>query len=233
MYWNNPTIKLKWPADFDPINQSLHNNQHVLFYDDAVDKTLIRSNQSLLDLCNWVNDRIASQGWDEFVQDQGNHYEIANLIKLNMWVDSLCRDGNIKPMLLQYVGNPLFETGTGESRLRALERLPQIKTCQAFISTHKKFADKFAHLPTVKTFDQFAQLCQAVSDQTFSFRLTDANAVYGLDWYEYDSAQTASVTPGVAFCVEAMTNYFKQHPDTRFTPGWFDTLINWSDYKSS
>jgi hypothetical protein len=233
MYWNNPVIKLKWPSDFDPINQSFHNGQHCLFYDSAVDKTLIRSNQTLQDLCNWVNDRITSLGWDEFVQDQRNHYEIANLIKLNMWVDSLRRDGSIKPMLLQYVGRSLFETGNGESRLRAMERLPTIVTCRAFISTHKNFEDKFSHLIKVKTFDQFAQLCRAVHGQTFSFRLTDANAAYGLDWYEYDSYQTAAVTPSTVFCVEAMTNYFKQHPGTAFSPEWFDTLINWSDYKSS
>ena len=233
MYWNNPVIKLKWPADSDPIRQSLHDDQHVLFYDSAVDKTLIRSNQSLQDLCDWVNDRIGSLGWDIFVQDQRNHYEIANLIKLNMWVDSLAKIGSIKPMLLQYIGEPLFETGTGESRLRALERLPQITTCQAFISTHKKFADKFDHLSTVTTFDQFAQHCQAVPGQTFFLRLTDADALYGLDWYEYDSDQTTSVTPDVAFCVQAMTNYFTQHPDTKFSPQWFDTLINWSDYKNS
>lgn len=233
MYWNNPVIKITWPAELDPIKQSLHNDQHCLFYDPAVDKTLIRSNQSLQDLCDWVNARVQSLGWNEFAQDQRNHYEIANLVKLNMWVYSIAGVGNIKPMLLQYVGEPLFETGTGESRLRVMERLPQIKTCQAFISTHKKFADKFSHLQAVNTFDQFAQLCRSVHHQTFFFRLTDANAAYGLDWYEYDSAQTASVTPNTAFCVAAMTNYFEQHPDTEFTPAWFDNLINWSDYKSS
>jgi hypothetical protein len=233
MYWNNPMIKVSWPSQDDPIAQSLHNGQHCIFYDPAVHRNKIRSNQSLQDLCDWINARVQSLGWPEFAQDQRNHYEIANLVKLNMWVDSLAGVGNVKPMLLQYVGNPLFETGTGESRLRAMERLPQIKTCQAFISTHKRFADKFSHCFKVKTFDQFAQLCQAVKYQTFFFRLTDASAAYGLDWYEYENSLTSAVTPDTAFCVGAMTNYFEQHPDTVFSPEWFDTLINWSNYKSS
>jgi len=233
MYWNNPLIKVSWPSQDDPIAQSLHNGRHCMFYDPAVHRNKIRSNQSLQDLCDWVNARVRSMGWQEFTQDQKNHYEIANLVKLNMWVDSLARIGNVKPMLLQYVGNPIYENGTGESRLRAIERLPNFPPCPAFISTHTQYATQFQHLESIKTFDRFAQICNAVQNQKFLFRLTDDQAPYGLYWYEYDSSHTASVTPGIDQCVAVMNNYMTQHPATVFTPEWFDTLVLWEDYKSS
>ena len=230
MYWNNPLIEICWPAAQDPVADSLHGGNHCLFYDPTVDKHSIRTNQRLGDLCNWINNRIRQQGIVEFLKDKQNYYEIANLVKLNMWVDDLPRSGSIKPMLLQYIGKPQYESGTGESRLRALERIPSVQTVHAFISTHKQHADKFDHLESVTTLQRFAEICQAVDGQQFLFRLTDADAPYGLDWYEYDSRQTARITPGEEYCVEVVSNYLQ--PGMIFTPEWFDTLINWDDYKN-
>lgn len=233
MYWDRPTLEYIWPSDSDPVAQSLHNGVHCLFYDPTVDKRSIKTNQTLQDLCAWVNTAINNQGMTGFLQDPTNHYEIANLVKLNLWVHDLPVSGSVKPMLLQYVGGDQYMTGTGESRLRALERLPQMTTVGAFISTHQQFRSKFAHLESVTNFDRFAEICQAVDQQTFLFRLTDAQAPYGLDWYEYNSARTALVTPGQDHCVEAMTNYLQQNPGLVFTPVWFDSKITWSDYKNS
>jgi hypothetical protein len=233
MYWNNPVIKITWPAELDPIKQSLHNDQHCLFYDPAVDKTLIRSNQSLQDLCDWVNARVQSLGWQEFTQDQRNHYEIANLVKLNLWVHDLPVNGSVKPMLLHYIGQPQYNTGTGESRLRSLQRVPQISTVSAFVSTHVQHSRKFDHLESITTFQRFAEICQAVSGQQFLFRLTDSNAPYGLEWYEYNSEKTANITPGQDYCVAVMNRYIQTHPETCFSPEWFDTVINWSHYQNS
>ena len=232
MYWNYPTLEYTWPGDLDPVADSLHNGVHCLFYDPAVDKNSVRSNQSLQDLCDWANTGIKNQGLAGFLQDSTNHYDMANLVKLNLWVHDLPVTGSVKPMLLQYVGGDLYQSGTGESRLRALERIPQITTVGAFISTHQQFKQRFAHLESVTTFDRFAEICQAVDQQTFLLRPTDAQAPYGLDWYEYNSARTASVTPGQEYCVEVMTNYLQQNPDTVFRPEWFDSKINWSDYEN-
>ena len=232
MYWNNPTIEIFYPSDRDPVQESLHNNNHCIFYNPTVDKNKIKSNQSLEDLCHWVNQKINQQSVLGFLTDTQNHYEIANLVKLNMWVDDLPRNGSIKPMLLHYIGNEKYETGTGESRLRALERIAGITTVHAFISTHQQYADQFAHLESITTFARFAELCQADVGQQFLFRLTNADAPYGLDWYEYNSSRTAQTTPGQDYCVCAITNYLKVYPDTVFTPEWFDALINWDDYKN-
>ena len=233
MYWNNPVIQVSYPSLQDPIRDSFHHGIHCLFYNPAQDKNQIRTNQSLQDLCNWANAHIASQGTDGFVTDPGNYYDIANLVKLNIWVDDLQQQGSIKPMLLQYIGNPLLESGTGESRLRALERIDSITTVTAFISTHIQHQAKFVHLEAVTTFEQFASLCAAESGQQFLIRLTDNQAMYGLDWYEYNSSRTASITPTEDYCVGVMTEYLKKYPNTVFTPEWFDYRIDWDYYKNS
>ena len=227
MYWNNPILEYVWPCEQDPVAASLHNGTHCIFYDPAVNKHSIKTNQRLQDLCNWANRAIAHQGWQGFVQDTSNHYDLANLVKLNLWVHDLPIHGSIKPMLLQYTGEIQYQTGTGESRLRALERIPQIQTVAAFISTHQQHRAQFSHLESVTTFARFAEICQAELGQQFLFRPTAPDAPYGLDWYEYNSRRTAQVTPGTDACVLAMTSYFQTHPTVIFTPEWFDQVIDW------
>jgi hypothetical protein len=62
------------------------------------------------------------------------------------------------------------------------------------------------------------------------FRFTDANAPWGLDWYEYDSELTRVVTPSQDYCVSAVRKYLEQYPDTVFNKDWFVKLVDWSDY---
>ena len=231
MYWNNPVVKLTWPAIIDPIADSLHNGYHCIFYNPAVDKNQIRVNQSLVDLCNWANHSIGKFGIEQFLSDSRNHDQIANLVKLNMWVDDLPRRGNVKPLLLQYTGRPLYESGTGESRLKALERIDSITTVSAFVCTHRQYRNQFDYLENITNLDRFAEVCGATVGQTFLFRLTDEQALYGLDWYEYDSQATSTITPSEGDCINAITKYFQQNPNTIFTPEWFDKLIDWDLYQ--
>ena len=233
MYWNNPRIELTYPSDQDPIQDSFHGGVHCLFYDPAIVKTQIRYKQTLQDICNWANNSIQTHGVNGFIQQQINWYDIANIVKLNMWIDDIRRQGIVKPILTYYDGKEKFGINNGESRLRALERISDIGTLRGFISTSVAHADQFEHLQQVHTFEQFAQLCQAVDQQQFMFTLTDPSAPYGIFWYEYNSRRTAPVTPGEAYCVEVLHLYLQQHPDTRFTPEWFDTLVDWNYYKSN
>jgi len=231
MYWNNPIIEVKYPSDRDPIADSLHNGVHCLFYDPAFNQKQIQYQQQLQHLCDWANKLIKIQGTDQFLQDPNNHYDIANLVKLNMWIDDIKKQGIVKPMLISHVDN-CYTAATGESRLRALECIPEIVSVTAFINTSSQYQNQFDHLESITSFNRYAQLCGAVEGQTFLFRLTDVQAPWGLDWYEYDSRRTASVTPGQDYCVDAVKTYLKQHPDTVFTPDWFSKLVNWSEYKS-
>jgi hypothetical protein len=230
MYWNNPIKEYRWPSTQDPIVDSLHGGQHCIFYNPAVDKNQIRVNQTLQDLCTWANHNI-SKGIDLVFANPANHDQLANIVKLNMWVKDLADRGNVKPLLLQYIGRPLLESGTGESRLKALERVDSVSTVAAFICTHRLYRRQFDHLEAVTNFDRFAELCGANVGQYFLFRSTDKQALYGLDWYEYDSNQTESITPSESYCMSVLLGYLKQNLNTIFTPDWFDKLIDWNQYQ--
>ena len=232
MYWDNPIIEVNWPSGKDPIVESFHNGTHCLFYDPCVVKSRIAATQTLQDLCNWANKLIQEQTLTGFLADARNYYDIANLVKLNIWVTDLKKQGNVKPMLLYYEGNPQFTAGTGESRMRALERVPEIQTVSGFITTRSENYNLFSDLEPVTTFDQFARLCHATEDQQFLFRLTDNQAQYGIYWYEYNSDNTVNVTPGQDYCVEVFTNYLTTN-HVHFTPEWFDLLVPWDNYKKS
>lgn len=233
MYWNNPLIELQWPATQDPIVQSQHNGTHCVFWNPAAGFDRVVTQQRLNDLCEWANNQLGSDGVEKFVADPRNHYDIANLVKLNMWIKSIREQGIVKPWLLQDQGDGTFLAGNGDSRLRCLERIPEISTVPAFISTTSDRKHLYAQLEEVTTFDRFAELCGAVVGQQFLFRLTDNTAPYGLYWYEYNSERTRSVTPGEAEAVAMFLNYIQANPDTKITPKWFDSEITWEHHTSS
>jgi len=230
MYWNNTNIEIVYPSDRDPVQESFHNGRHCLFYNPAIDKNQIRYSQSLQDICDWANQYISNRGITGFIQEQKNWYDIANIVKLNMWIDDIQKQGIIKPMMLYYDGKEKYGINNGESRLRALERIPAITTIQGFISTTVEYANNFNNITPVTSFAQFAEICQAVIGQEFLFTLTEPDAPYGIYWYEYNSCWTAPVTPGETYCVRALYAYLNKYPTTKFTPEWFDHLIIWSDY---
>jgi hypothetical protein len=234
MFWNNPLIEAKWPSNTDPIQQSMHDGAYCLFYDpnySMLEK--ITTNQRLSQLCYWASSWIATQGIDNFATDPRNHYDIANLVKLNMWIHDIKQQGIVKPWLLLDRGNGWFEAGTGDSRLRCLERIPYIKEISAFISTTHERRDLYRDLEEVRTFDQFASICKVDPGTRFLFRLTGPQAPYGLYWYEYSSKLTESVTPGQDDAVEMFVNYYQENLSVEITPEWFDTLVPWASYKSN
>lgn len=230
MYWNNPIIEYRWPSDQDPIRAAQHNGRHCLFFDPKFEKKQIIYQQRLQDLCDWANTGIKNAGIPKFLQEPKNHYDIANLVKLNMWIEDIRIQGIVKPMLVSY--NNQYIAANGESRLRALECITSITTVTAFIDTNNQYYDRFSRLEPVTTFDQFAKICKAVSGQNFLFRLTDSQAPNGIDWYEYDSQHTAPVTPGQDYCVAVVDAYLTEHPNTVFTMDWFGTLVDWQKYKN-
>jgi hypothetical protein len=234
MYWNNPTINLNYPlspGQQDPVVQSGHDGAHCLFYDPAIPKQHMVYDQTLADICAWANTRIEHDGIEGFVQDSRNFYDIANLVKLNMWIDDIKKQGIVKPMLVYPDSQPgMYRLNNGESRCRALERIDSIVTMSAFVTCCDNQAEQFAHLEPVTNFDQFAQLCGAEPGQTFMFTLTDPSADYGIYWYEYDSDRTRAVTPGESWCVSTLTSYLDSHADIKFSPEWFDHRIDWSCY---
>jgi hypothetical protein len=234
MYWNNPIIELTYPSSTqDPIVDSLHNGAHCLFYNPSIDKTTIRYEQKLVDICNWANRLISECGIDGFINDPVNHYDIANIVKLNMWIDDIIKQGIVKPVNLYYDGQEKYGINNGESRLRAIERIPNVNNIAGFICCRAEFADQFADLESITNFNRFAEICGSSPGHQFFFTLTDPEAPYGIFWYEYASPHTQAVTPPEKYCVDTLHAYLSRHPDTKFTPEWFDTLVDWADYKSN
>lgn len=227
MYWNNPLIQVSWPGQRDVIKESLHSGAHAVFWNPAADYSAVKTNQRLQDLCDWANRWLHKDGLDAFIQDVRNHYDIANLVKLNLWIHDIREQGIVKPWLLQDQGDGSFLAGTGDSRLRCLEILDHIKTVPAFVCTRQDRADLYQQLEPVTDFDRFAQICGAVQGQDFLFRLTDPQAPYGLYWYEYNSERTRRVTPGEAQAVAAFYHYAQSHCMLEITPAWFDLVIEW------
>lgn len=228
MYWNNPLINVVWPSkDIDPVEQSFHQGAHCLFWDPAFDFRKCSTNQKLNDLCSWARENISSQGIDAFVEDQRNWYDIANLVKLNLWIHDIRAQGIVKPWLILDQGDNTYLAGTGDSRMRCLERMPEITSVNAFVTCSQSRAHLYQHLEPVTNFDQFAALCGAVPGQTFLFRLTDSYAPYGIYWYEYDSSRTRSITPGESAAVDAFYRYYKNNP-VEIKPEWFDQKITWN-----
>ena len=232
MYWNNPLIQCEWPGPVDPVSQSFHKGQHCLFYDPSFEHRQVKYQQSLIDLGSWANRCIDKVGVDKFFDNPTNHYDIANLVKLNLWIADIQQQGIVKPMLINFANN-VYTCATGESRLRALECLPNTRSVVAFIGTHNCNKHLFEHLQPVNDFNHFASLCGAVSGQKFLFRLTDKQADYGIDWFEYDSNRTVSVTPGQNYCVAVLKNYLLTSPNTIFDHNWFRCLVDWQFFENS
>lgn len=232
MYWNNAIHQHQWPSDQDPIVESMHQGRHCLFYNPQAKFDCIQTNQRLADLCAWAMARMI-HGLDKFFEDSRNWYDAANLVKLNMWIADIRHQGIVKPWLIQDQGDGSYIAGTGDSRLRALERIPEIQSVPAFISTSQHRAYLYSSLEPVTNFDQFAHLCSARPKQTFLFKYTDVEAPYGLYWYEYDSDRTRAVTPSETECVAMLRNYLTKNPDAIIEPAWFDDLVPWKDYRSN
>lgn len=227
MYWSQPLIECHWPRCQDPFPDLL-GDQHLLCYDSEFDFRTLTTHQTLSDLCDWANSWLA-RGIDAFVDDERNHYDIANLVKLNMWAADIRAQGIVKPWLILDWGNGTLEAGTGDSRLRLLEIMPEITSVPAFVSTHVNRASLYTGLEQVTTLDRFAKLCGAGAKQQFLFRPTDAAAPFGIYWYEYDSEKTRAVTPDQTWCVKIFEKFY-QVMRPHVTPAWFLTPIDWQQF---
>lgn len=227
MYWNNPLIEVKQPISCDPVAESLHKGVHCLFWNPSAKLDHVVTQQKLADLCEWANNWLRTDGIDAFAADTQNHYDLANLVKLNMWIHSIREHGIVKPWLFLDQGDGTYLAGNGDSRLRCLERIPEIKTVAGFVSTTANRKHLYEGLEQVTTFERFAELCGANHTHTFLFRLTDNEAPYGMYWYEFNSERTRSVTPSEPEAVQMFVNYYKQNPNIVITPAWFDQVIAW------
>lgn len=226
MYWNQPLINCRWPDGPDPIPAMLGNN-FLLFWNPEFDFRGLHTNQRLNDLCVWAMHGLY-QGLDAFVSEESNHYDIANLVKLNIWAADIRRQGIVKPWLI-LDWEDRQEAGTGDSRLRLCEIMPEIATVPALISTHRNRANLYNTLEPVWTLGRLGELCGASPGQNFLFRGTDHDAPFGIYWYEFDSERTRAVTPAEDWCVMVFAKYYQQ-TCAKITAQWFLDPVDWSQF---
>ena len=227
-YWHNPKLTftqtvLPYSIDIDPIVQSLHNGEHCLFYQPRMDKNLIDYKPTLQDQCDFMN---SNNKWCD-------RYRIATIVKLNIFVEDIKKQGIVKPVLLYYDGGDRYGINTGENRMRAIERVPSITHLESFISTHRKYESEFKHLLKIENFEQFVKICNTPVGTNYMFTFTNKNAPYGIFWYEYDSELTRAVTPGYEWCENVMQKYLELNANLVFTPEWFDKKIDWASLDRS
>lgn len=231
MYWNNPIIEYCWtkPDQADPIKESSKNRHHVLFYNPAVPLLQIRKQQTLNDLLNFTNTLLDQSNVDLIKTLHQNQDVFIHLVKIHKMLPSLKTHGCLKPFLLHYTGNMPFQTGTGDSRLLAFDCINGFDHVPAFISTIKKYAKHFEHLPQIHNVQQFVSCCNVNTKMDFWFRFTDANAPYGLDWYEFAHPDTRSCTvPNRDWCLQSFKNYILSRPKMfLLTQQWFTENIDW------
>lgn len=226
MYWDQPLVECRWPDGPDPLPQLL-SHHYRLFWNPAFDYHTLKTNQRLSDLCDWASKGLA-QGINHFIADQRNHYDIANLVKLNMWAADIRRQGIVKPWLI-LDWKDYQEAGTGDSRMRLCEIMPEILTVPAFISTHKERAGLYDLLEPIDTLQRFAELCGAEVGQQFLFRPTVDPAPFGIYWYEYDSSLTRAVTPAQSWCINVFQSYY-QTCEPEIDADWFLEPVAWHDH---
>ena len=222
-------LHVNWPATVDPIRDSLHQGQHCLFFNPSAQYNHIKIWQTLQDLCDKANCWIQSNGIDGFLADTRNHFDIANLVKINLWSSNIRQQGVKKPILILHHGNGQFDTGVGESRVKIAQRISGMDRLPAFLATRLEHAHLFTDWMKITTFDQFATCCGAEPGDQFLFRLASPDADYGISWYEYNSPFTRAVGPSDDTCVTVFETWYKSN-NVFFTPEWFDQSINWESY---
>ena len=217
----------------DIFTKTIQNSETELFFDPCVFKDKINTEHTLKKLCDWANDKIQHQGLDMFLSDHYNNYDIANLVKINLWTLDIQKQGVVKPFLLKYIGNGRYIANTGETRLRSMEQILNLNTVRAFVVVPKKYVPEFDHLERIMDIHEFARYCAAVDGQQFLFDFTtDQYNNQELWWFEYDSQRTAAVTPGDEWCIEVFKKFTNNKGIPYFTPQWFLEDHNWNRYKN-
>jgi hypothetical protein len=213
-YWNNPIIKLKMTDIHNDIfAQNLSKDQHI-YYEPKLPLTQLEHPHSVDWLCEYANTA-------EFINDR---YWMANLVKINIWTQSIRKDGILKPMLIVYNDEGKYIPETGSTRLICADLISELTHTEAFISCHSRNSSEFREKRTKRMFtvDRFAEYAGARADDfnVLSFKFTNNPDDFGLYWYEINLRDVGSATPSEEWCVQAYSKYIQENPDTTVTREW-------------
>jgi hypothetical protein len=221
VYW--PTVTVPAYEQNQIWKAMSHDGQHLIFYHDNMPQHEIARVLTLDTACARANDWLTQ---DQLFRPGPHANEVANLVRINLCYHSLTQLGNVKPMLLQYLGHRPLQAATGGTRMAALELIQHDIPIACFISTHRRWAHEWTHLEPVTDWTRFCDLAGAEVSSQITLRATDQHAHYGLDWYEVSIDRVQ--VPGDLQCLGALRSYLAQQPlDFRFCPKWFTSQIYW------
>lgn len=212
MYWDNPIIQVKLREDHGDLFRNNLSLTHRVYYCAEFPLTKVQRPHTIDWLCDYANS-------GDILNDE---YWLANLVKINIWTNSMREAGIFKPMLLTYNGE--FVPETGSTRLLCAELIPELTHTPAFITAHERDAEVLAEYQAVNTFDEFVGLSGANSQNIFNIRFTHNPDDYGIYWYEYNNSDTRSVAPNNDWCVATIRKYLEDNPSTVFDRAWFSKL---------
>lgn len=207
--------KWSYPGSDDVISR-LRNNHQALWYLDEVDTAKIKPFYTLNQLIAWANLDISEKGCTQWFI--GARYPITQFVKLcRLYQDYVAGGPNVKPFLLTPRSNG-FEPLTGDSRLRALELIPDPPPVSAVVVG----SVDHAHKP-INTLNELASTLQLEPGTSLYLRLDDS-VCPALEWYEIDVPTRIPVT-GPDFVKHAdsdIRHYVeKQGNSFRFDRDWF------------
>jgi hypothetical protein len=215
----------------DPVVDARSNGKFQLFFSERMPIASITPNYTIDSLVKEINTNIDFFGLDcfEYTDHRQPTVDISQFVKINKLYHNLKSTPNIKPWLLYAINLGIF-TICGESRLRAMELLPDINHVAAFINVPVELQHQYTNCTRIDTFDQFARSVGCDIGTPFWFTVSDQ---HGIDWYEV-AIDNHTGTNGQRFrdrCIDAIRNYVKTLPgDFKFSKEWFTQTIDWDQY---
>lgn len=216
----------------DPIAEIFKESNTTLLFSSSVPLDDITPSFTLQELCDKANDQILWNGVESFIAKDHSrpNFDTNQFVKINQLYQDFLLENNKKPFLLSF--NNGLTTVTGDTRIRALELVSNIKCVSAFIQVDTDKSVLIDYALPVTTFKQFAECCNVPIGTPFFFTKSTSGS---LDWYEVH-AETKIPCAGQTFrkfCQQAIYNYLLSQPrDFKFTTEWFKQSINWNDYTS-
>jgi hypothetical protein len=208
-YWENPQHDFNVGQHTDIFASHLLSGQKVIYVPEFPLNMITRSH-TVDDVCNFVNN----------IDLYNDPYWCPNMVKIDIWAESMRRYGIIKPVLLSYDDDHAYQCLTGSTRVLCADLISSIDHVPAFISLHNKNSDSVIKGKQMFDFDRFITYANAQPGDSFSVKFTNNPEDFGLYWFEYSHHNLAAAVPDDEWCTKTMQQYIKDNPGLVIDREW-------------
>lgn len=157
----------------------------------------------------------------------GGNNLLAKLVRLNWMVNDLKSSPIYKPILTVLRQGNLV-TATGDTRLQAIELLPNITHIACLASIPINMQENFKYWDLV---DNKQTLASYLNTNINDIIVNQDWNIHELDWIEFSFDETSNHMHDEDQRLRMIYNYLDRQPkDFRFTRKWLQTLVNWDQY---